>query len=137
MSALNKTRKPKQSELVAFNDMLTVPVQVLQDVMEQIKEYSGTDAKQKKKRLASITEIDKLYEFYVKYATEFTRLTGMVDYIERAEQKESKLREGSKVSPITEFVQNANEFTSAVDKMMHEMGFTIPESVFPKSIFED
>lgn len=134
---LTNRRKPKQSELVSLDEMLTVPVQVLKDVLEQIQDYSGSSAKQRKKRLESIGELDRLYEFYVKYATEFTRLTGMVEYIQQAESRESKLREGSKVSPITEIVSNERQFLQSLEKILEKNNFTIPESIFPKNIFEE
>lgn len=123
-------KKLADSDLLKFTDLLAIPVQLLNDINNDLKEYMGNTAKQKKKRLENLGQLSALYEFHLKYASEFARLTGISDEIAKLRGEQLRLKEGSKVPPIAKLVEDENIIISTLEKTLSDMGIELPKSVF-------
>lgn len=118
-----------KKDYVVLKELLVIPLQLLSEVNEQLQEYTGGSAKQRKKILASMDTIDKLYSFHIKYATEYARLSGILDRMEELESQTKQLKEGSRIAPVSLFVTDESALTGTLSNLFTKMGINMPESV--------
>lgn len=123
-------RKPTIQDAIIITEHIDIPIRMLKDIGEQLAKYKGTSKVKMSSVIADMESFTKLYEFHLKYTTEYMRLTGILEYYKKSQAEAKKLREGSRIPTVMDFVSNEALLVEAMQTALKAINQDLPESIF-------